>query len=110
MRTDLNMSRGKIAVQAGHAVAITLHQLYMDNNYEIAEEWFNNSQVKVVLAINSVIELHNLLNEVIKRKLTYSIIHDAGRTEVEPNTFTCLAVGIEERHRLIKLALSLIHI
>jgi len=98
MRTDLNMSRGKIAVQAGHAVAITMKM----SNQEDIDAWFDNAQTKIVLSINSYQELCEVKNEAVKRGLPCYVIHDAGKTEVDPNTVTCLAVGIAPTGRLDK--------
>jgi len=99
MRTDLNMSRGKMAVQAGHAVAHAMMNSRPDN----IETWFENAQVKIVLPVNSLEEMMELHDEAEGRGLPCHIVHDAGRTEVEPNTATCLAVGIAKAKRLDKL-------
>ncbi len=98
MRTDLNMSRGKMAVQAGHAVALTMHV-----QPERIDEWMANNQVKIVLAINSLDDLIRINEKAIQNGVPSAPVHDAGATEVEPNTFTCLALGIESRHRINKI-------
>ncbi len=99
MRTDLNMGRGKIAVQAGHAVALTMFR----TDAEISELWLVNNQVKIVLAVNTLEELLLVEETAIRNKLPCQIVQDAGRTEVDSGTITCLAVGIESRRRLLKL-------
>jgi len=99
MRTDLNMSRGKMAVQAGHAVAHTM----MNSHPDDIETWFENAQVKIVLPVNALgelLELEYLANE---RELPNHLVYDAGRTEVEPNTATCLAIGLAKSKRIDKL-------
>ncbi len=98
MRTDLNMSRGKMAVQAGHAVALTIQQ-----QPELVEEWMENNQVKIVLAVNSLGKLDGLGTRAVINGLPIIWVQDAGRTEVEPGTFTCMAVGIAARNRLQKI-------
>ena len=92
------MSRGKIAVQVGHAVALT-----MQNRPELVEEWMENNQVKIVLAINSLNELDGLGTRAIINGLPIAWVEDAGRTEVDPGTFTCMAVGIASRNRINKI-------
>lgn len=110
IRTDLNMSRGKIAVQAGHAVAMVV---YTQSKWEInrapeykvssVKDWMENDQVKIVLAVNSMEDLDEIA-QIAKRNLVpYLHVFDIGRTEVEPNTVTCLAVGIESRRRIGKI-------
>ncbi len=99
MRTDLNMSRGKMAVQAGHAVAHTM----MNSHPDDIETWFENAQVKIVLPVNSLKEMTELRDKADARGLPYHVVHDAGRTEVEPDTATCLAIGIAKAKRIDKL-------
>ena len=98
MRTDLNMSRGKMAVQAGHAVALT-----MQDQPELVEEWMDGNQVKIVLAIDSMNELSSVGAMADKNNVPYRYVHDAGKTEVDPSTLTCMAVGIAPRNRLQKI-------
>ena len=99
MRTDLNMSRGKMAVQAGHAVA----HIMMNSHPDDIETWFENAQVKIVLPVNSLEEMIDIRDKVDSRGLPYHVVHDAGRTEVEPNTPTCLAVGLAKSKRIDKI-------
>jgi len=98
MRTDLNMSRGKMAVQAGHAVALT-----MQRQPELVEEWMENDQVKIVLAVDSLNVLDGLGTRAVINGLPIVWVQDAGRTEVEPGAFTCMAVGIAPRNRIRKI-------
>ncbi len=109
IRTDLNMSRGKIAVQVGHAVAQTVYiQSKWDGRapYPRAspvEEWMQNDQTKIVLAVNSLEDLDEIAKKARENKVSYDYVSDIGKTEVEPNTVTCLAVGIESRRRISKI-------
>jgi len=98
MRTDLNMSRGKIAVQAGHATAIAMRM----STEETIKQWFDNAQTKVVLAINSYEQLHQVKNEAVNRGLPCYVVQDIGKTEVLPDTITCLVVGPADSGRLNK--------
>lgn len=110
MRTDLNLSRGKIAVQAGHAVAMVM---YTQSKWEVnhapayrkslVKDWMENDQVKIILAVNSVKDLDKVAQTAEKNRVPYVYVFDIGRTEVEPNTVTCLAVGIESRRRISKI-------
>ena len=92
------MSRGKMAVQAGHAVALT-----MQSQPQLVEEWMENNQVKIVLAVDSLGALDGLGTKAVINGLPIAWVQDAGRTEVEPGTFTCMAIGIAPRNRLQKI-------
>ena len=98
MRTDLNMSRGKIAVQSGHATAIAMRMA----TEETISAWFENNQTKIVLAINSYEELHQVKNRALTQGLPCYVVQDIGKTEVDPNTITCLVVGPAETKKLSK--------
>ncbi len=99
MRTDLNMSRGKIAVQAGHAVALTM----VNTPVDVVEQWMLNNQVKIVLAVNTMKELRQLAVTATSNKIPFVFVKDAGRTEVDPGATTCLVLGISPRNRLQKI-------
>jgi len=103
MRTDLNMSRGKIAVQAGHAVSMSIIQPFSGNVWSHVEEWLENQQIKIVLAVNSLEDLEKIVEIAKKNKILCRRIYDAGKTEVSPGTVTCVAVGIESRRRINKI-------
>lgn len=98
VRTDLNMSRGKIAVQVGHAAVLTMHR-----QPELVEEWMENNQVKIVLAVNSLNELDGVGTKAVINGLPIAWVEDAGSTEVESGTYTCMAVGIAPRNRINKI-------
>jgi len=99
MRADLNMSRGKIAVQAGHAVA----HMMKNSTPEAIEAWFTNLQTKIVLCVNSEKELNDLVTRCEANTIPHHLVRDAGKTEIEPGSVTCLAVGIESRKRISKI-------
>ena len=78
MRKDLNMRKGKIAAQAGHAVlGAVFTRLYQLEEFTwnienenivfkgdpILEEWFNESYTKICLYVNSEEELLELKNK-----------------------------------------------
>ena len=103
VREDLHMSMGKTAAQVGHAVlgAYKLSQFNAPNNIQMWENY--NGQVKIVLAVpgeKELITYQKKANE--NRIITYMVI-DAGRTEVEPNTCTCLAIGPHKTSEIDKI-------
>ncbi len=96
VRTDLKLSKGKIAVQVAHAaVTLVLNILKANNKLWIKwlNEWLEEGQKKIVLKVKDLNELLDLYNAALKEGLPAVIIRDAGLTEVPPNTITCIGIG-----------------
>ncbi|MGH3397264.1 MAG: peptidyl-tRNA hydrolase Pth2 [Streptosporangiaceae bacterium] len=97
VRTDLGMGRGKIAAQAAHAaVAATLASL---GSADFAG-WLREGQPKVVLRAGSAEQLDDIARQARAAGLPAEVIHDAGRTQLEPGTPTCCSVGPAEASRI----------
>ena len=93
VRNDLKMSIGKTAAQVAHA-ALGAYKKSMNKNILLVNNWENLSgQAKIVLQVNSEKELNDIEDNAKKNGLVTCLIRDAGRTEVEPNTPTCCAIG-----------------
>jgi len=92
VRRDLEMGKGKIAVQVGHA-AVTAAEETRNRHPEWWKEWFAEGQCKVVVKVNSEEELHGLKKRADELGLSSVMIHDSGLTQVEPGTVTCLGIG-----------------
>ncbi|MBP2624341.1 MAG: aminoacyl-tRNA hydrolase [Nitrosopumilaceae archaeon] len=88
---DLNMSKGKIASQVGHACVVGAENVRKTHPNWFTEWW--NNQKKIVLKVKDNIELHNIENEAVKLNLPCFKIVDAGMTQINPNTTTCLSIG-----------------
>ena len=88
-RTDLGMGQGKLAAQVAHASL----SAYEDADDRTRKRWKGGGQKKVVLKANGEKELFRLADEAERLGLPNAIIRDAGHTELEPGTVTCLAVG-----------------
>ena len=89
MRTDLNMSRGKMIAQGGHGVFNIVHGDYCSD--ELLAKWRDGNQKKVVLAVNSLIGLMKIYDSAAKDGIMGAVIRDGGATEVSRSTVTCLA-------------------
>lgn len=95
VRTDLGMSKGKIAGQVAHAAVMTadIVRKYCPEWYN---EWLHESnppQTKIVLRIDSYDLMFKLHTSLGGKKLYNYMIYDAGKTQLEPNTPTCLGIG-----------------
>lgn len=89
MRTDLKMGKGKIAAQACHASL----NAYKNSNKINVRKWELEGQKKVVVKVSSEEELLDLYMQVKPMQIPYALITDAGHTQIDPNTKTCLGLG-----------------
>jgi len=92
VRTDLGMSRGKIAVQVAHG-AVSAAERTRVTKQDIWKSWLREGQKKVAVKVQSEEELTDLMREAVNQSLTYSLIRDAGMTELPPGTMTVIAIG-----------------
>jgi len=96
VRTDLNMGKGKIAAQVAHAAVSLVLSVINSNNREWKawlNEWLNEGQAKIVVKVPNLEELNKRYEEAIRLNLPAVIIQDAGKTQLEPGTTTCLGIG-----------------
>ena len=102
MRTDLNTRRGKMVAQGGHAI----NRIRDEGSEEAVRLWKANKQIKIVLAVDagSMGERWQMAKT---RDLPVYMIRDAGKTEVEHGTVTCIVIGIAPRKRVQKVTSGL---
>lgn len=112
MRTDLNMRKGKMAAQAGHAASMFLVSLTHliptvtegkntfalgNRGIDLTEEqgeWLRGSYAKICVGINSEEELLALHEKAKEQGLTSYRVLDNGHTEFGGvQTHTCIAIG-----------------
>lgn len=93
VREDLNMSKGKCSAQVGHAV-LGAYKESVKKNPAVVNGWeCYSGQAKIVLGCKDEKELLELKKKAEDNGLITSIVRDAGRTEVDPGTITCCAIG-----------------
>ena len=92
VRSDLKMSKGKIAAQAAHA-AVSASEKARLMNKEDWLKWIQEGQKKVVVKVKSLEELLKIKEESEKLGLPTVLIEDKGLTEVPSGTITCLGIG-----------------
>lgn len=91
VRTDLEMGRGKIAAQVGHACV-----LGAENVRRSHPDWFDqwwSGQEKVVVRAEGSKDLARIKRHAIDLSLPWSEVTDAGHTQVLPGTITCISIG-----------------
>lgn len=91
-RTDLQMSKGKIAAQAGHAAVSAAQDAYQRHK-KWWEAWMFEGQKKVAVKVANEKELGELEKAADDLGLPHALIVDKGLTEVPEGTITCLGIG-----------------
>lgn len=92
VRTDLGMSRGKIAVQVAHGSVSSAEQARVLKQ-DIWKAWLREGQKKVAVKVSSEEELIELKRKAVSHSLPHALIRDAGMTELPPGTITVLGIG-----------------
>ncbi|KAG4441566.1 hypothetical protein IFR05_002951 [Cadophora sp. M221] len=94
VRTDLGMTKGKIAAQCGHAtLACYKHFLKHDPKSKILRRWERGGQMKIALQAKSEEDLDTLQATAVSLGLVAEIIADAGRTQIASGSHTVLGIG-----------------
>jgi len=91
-RSDLRLSKGKVAAQAGHA-AVSASEDARKHRRQWWENWVSEGQRKIAVKVKSEKELLELENQAKEFGLPCALIVDRGLTEIPPNTVTCLGIG-----------------
>jgi len=92
VRTDIKMSKGKLAAQVGHA-AVSAAEQTRKKKPEWWKEWINEGQCKIVVKAKDEDELRRLQRKAIELDIPTALICDRGLTELPPGTVTCLGIG-----------------
>ncbi len=112
-RHDLNCRLGKKMAQAGHAACATFFRS-IENNIDAHGnvsftltpaqlEWCIGSQKKIVLRVDSEADLLLLHQRAKELRLPCTLITDAGLTEWDSPTVTCLGVGPDDERAIDEL-------
>ncbi len=91
VRTDLQMGKGKIAAQVAHASLLGAENVRKSNPTWFKEWW--NGQEKVVVKVDSLKEIEEIKKLAISLNVPWSEVSDAGHTQIEPGTTTCISLG-----------------
>ncbi|KAK4184863.1 peptidyl-tRNA hydrolase PTH2-domain-containing protein [Podospora australis] len=100
VRTDLGMTKGKIAAQAGHATLACFKTLSKQaakdpesRAAKILRQWERRGQAKIAVQIKSEDEMLELQGKARSLGITAEVIADAGRTQIDAGSLTVLGVG-----------------
>jgi len=92
VRDDLKITKGKIAAQVGHA-AVNCALSIRKKDPDTFDEWTSNGQPIIVLRVGSEREMFEFKAIADAKDINNSVICDAGKTQIEPGTYTCLGIG-----------------
>ncbi|GFF26820.1 peptidyl-tRNA hydrolase Pth2 [Aspergillus udagawae] len=93
VRTDLGMTKGKIAAQCSHATLACYKYLIAHNPQSpILRRWEQQGQAKIALQTKSEEELQLLQAQAMSLGLCARVIQDAGRTQIASGSRTVLGV------------------
>ena len=97
VRKDLDLGKGKIAAQVAHAAVMCALKA---EKYEkkLFREWISEGQKKVVIRVDNEAALIELKRKIESMGIVNELVSDAGHTQVEPGTVTCLGIGPVEEY------------
>ena len=102
VRSDLQMSKGKTAVQVAHAAVLSSEKA---RKYRTAwwREWLREGQCKVAVKVDRFEDLEKLMRRAEQMDLPLALVEDRGLTEIPPGTTTCLGIGPAPRELVDKI-------
>lgn len=98
VRTDLGMGKGKIAAQVGHACVMAADKAR--RNYS---DWYDSwwpSQAKIVVRASGISDIIKLKRSAAEMDIPWAEVSDAGHTQLEPGTVTCICLGPADGNRI----------
>ena len=113
VRTDLHMSKGKLAAQVAHAAVACyrnsipvlfssmLHTKSENGTASCGDNWFVHfGQKKIVLKVDTLDDLLKIEASARKSGLVVERVVDPGLTQIEPNTITCIGIGPDDNDEI----------
>jgi len=100
--SDLKLSKGKTAVQAGHA-AVSAAEEARRCRRNWWKDWVDEGQRKIAVKVKTEKQLLEIEEQAKNFELPCALIIDRGLTEVPPNTITCLGIGPAPSERVDKI-------
>lgn len=103
IRKDLQMRRGKEIAQGAHAAIGALrsvHLLELADANKLEMAWYANGTKKICVTVDSEAALLALYKQAQEAQLACYLVTDAGYTEFDGPTRTCLAIGPGESEKI----------
>jgi len=99
VRRDLKMGPGKLSAQVAHASLSSASKAAKT----AMNAWECSGSKKVVLKTQSLEEIMELHKKAKAAKLPCFLVSDAGMTQLEPGTVTCLGIGPDTDEHIDKI-------
>lgn len=96
VRSDLRMTKGKIAAQCAHG-AIGAYDIARDEAPRLVEAWNADGHAKITLKVPSLDAQKSVADRAAREGIVVYRVIDEGRTQVEPGTQTVVALGPTKR-------------
>ncbi|KAK7424292.1 hypothetical protein QQX98_000560 [Neonectria punicea] len=97
VRTDLGMTKGKIAAQCSHATLACYKKLIRaaegSAERKLLARWEKSGQAKIAVQVKTQEEILELCRKARGLGIAAEVIQDAGRTQIEAGSMTVLGVG-----------------
>ena len=92
IRLDLEMGRGKAAVQCAHA-AVSAAEDARNHENEWWKKWMEEGQMKIAVKVLDLESVLDLERKGRAKGIPVHLVRDKGLTQVPPGTVTCLGLG-----------------
>lgn len=103
IRQDLQLPKGKMAVQAAHACV----EAVLRSDKDKIKNWRSSGMAKIALKVENEKDLLKY-NQIAKDSgLITALITDAGKTVVAPGTRTCVAIGPDDEEKIDEITKDL---
>jgi PTH2 family peptidyl-tRNA hydrolase len=103
LRTDLEMSTGKLIAQACHASL----GAYKNADGMAQDRWETDGATKIAVEGESEDRLMELFKKARSMDISAYIVKDAGETELDPGTVTALGIGPDDTETVDKVTKDL---
>ncbi len=103
VRKDLKMDKGKIAAQVAHASLEAYKKAYTKD----VIGWEAEGMKKVVVGVKDIKEFMRIKENVKRAKIPYSVVRDAGRTQIRPGTVTAMGIGPAKEEKINRITKNL---
>jgi len=116
VRKDIEIPKGKLAVQVAHASVgayLQVDNMQLDDDcfiniekiIEIQDNWFNEGQRKIVFKVNSLNDLYSIKVLADEKHIPNYLVEDFACTVFKEPTVTCIGLGpvsIEKMNEITK--------
>ena len=92
VRLDMDMGRGKAAVQCAHA-AVSAAEEARNHLHGWWKSWMEEGQLKVAVKVPDLDGVLELERKGRSKGIPVYLVRDRGLTQVPPGTITCLGLG-----------------